>query len=298
MPLCTTCGQEFNSLRTHWGLSDCPVPESEYYECQYDNCTEHFPRQHELVKHEEHHPKHRDSGTVCDHCGHRYDRISSHWSGSDECEYPELTERQHNIIRGLLMGDGSVNYQEQKENPSVVVKCIVPEYLEYLSNEFGVLGNDIALVQSAEDSASNNRERGFRPNADSSNYSDIYGFTTMSHPEMWQYRDWYDTSTDRAEKTWPDNLELTPETLTHWFCGDGNNQFDYPSIRLSMNNERDNLDKVERYFERAGLPAPDRWGITDAACNACWKKAGSEELFEYMEGPVTGYEYKWPDSVK
>lgn len=167
------------------------------------------------------------------------------------------------------MGDGSIAYHESKSNPNLRINCVVPEYLEHLSKEFGQLSNSVFL----------------------------------STPEMWQYRDWYthrttDSGAQYSKKVWPEDLELTPETLTHWFCGDGNNQFDYPSIRLSMNNERQNLDKVESYFEQARLPTPDRWGITDAACNAVWRKGSSEELFEYMEGPVPGYEYKWPDSVK
>lgn len=291
MPLCTTCGQEFKSLRTHWGLSSCPIPESEYHECKYSNCGEEFPTRQKLNKHEKHHPKHRDSGTICHDCDHRYDRISAHWSASDNCEYPKLTERQHNIIRGLLMGDGCASYQEAKKNPNIRVGCIVPEYLELLSQEFGILGNGVFLDKTGDEKAAENRESGWRPDARGEDYSDQYVFTTMSTPDMWQYRQWYATGT----KVWPDDLELSPETLTHWFVGDGNNQFDYPSIRLSMNNERENLDKVESYFERAGLPTPDRWGITDEACNAVWNKESSEELFEYMEEPVVGYEYKWPD---
>lgn len=303
MPLCTTCGQKFKSLRTHWGLSSCPIPESEYYECQYENCNERFPKRHGLDKHENHHPKHCDSGEKCHDCGHIYDRISHHWSGSDECEYPKLTERQHNIIRGLLMGDGSVAYHESKKNPKIIVACIVPEYLEHLSDEFEPLSGSVSLSKTGEQAATENRESGFRPDANGENYSDQYKFNTLATPEMWQYRDWYtyrttDSGAQYSKKEWPKDLELTPATLTHWFVGDGNNQFEYPSIRLSMNNERQNLDKVESYFERAGLPTPDRWGITDSACNAVWKKESSEELFEYMEGPVPGYEYKWPESVK
>jgi len=294
MPSCPTCGQEFKNVRTHWGLSNCPVPKSEYHDCEHNDCDKRFSTRRKLDKHENHHPKHRDSGELCHDCHHKYDRISVHWSASDKCQYPKLTERQHNIIRGLLMGDGAMAYHESKKNPNVVVACIVPEYLHYLSDEFGRLGNQPFMSKTGNEKAAENRASGWRTDANGDDYSDQYVFTTLSTPEMWQYRDWYET----GEKVWPEDLELSPETLTHWFVGDGNNQFDYPSIRLSMNNERHNLDKVESYFERAGLPTPDRWGITDEACNAVWRKESSEELFEYMEGPVTGYDYKWPESVK
>jgi hypothetical protein len=294
MESCPTCGQGFTNPRLHWGNSACPVPESKYYDCKHDGCDERFKKTIAKTKHEEHHPKHRDSGKICHDCQHKYDRISAHWSGSDHCEYPKLTDEQHDIIVGLMMGDGCAAYNEKHKNPNIRVNCIKPEYLHYLSDKFGVLGNDVFLGKTGDEKAAENRERGFRPDANGDDYSDQYGFTTMSTPEMWEYRHWYDS----GEKVWPESIELNPLTLTHWFCGDGNNQFDYPSVRLSMNNERDNRDKVESYFERVGLPTPDRWGINDVSCNAAWNKESSEELFEYMEGPVAGYEYKWPDSVK
>lgn len=294
METCPTCEREFERIRQHWGASDCEIPESAYYECSHDGCTETFPWSRELTIHEEHHPKHRDSGELCHDCGHRYDRLSHHWTASDECEYPELTERQHNIIRGLMMGDGCSGYHESNANPNITVRCIVPEYLEYLSDEFGVLGSDVALVKTGAEKAAENRDSGFRPDARAENYSDQYCFNTMSTPEMWQYRDWYET----GEKVWPDDLELTPETLTHWYVGDGNNSAVYPELRIGMSNEKENTEKVERYFERAGLPTPDRWDISETHCNACWRTDTSKELFEYMTGPLPGYEYKWPKSVR
>lgn len=290
MTVCPGCGKGFESPRVHWGNSDCPVPDDMYYECSHDECDERFARSVELQTHENHHPKHRDSGTICHDCGHRYDRISMHWSAADECSYPELTERQHNIIRGLLMGDGTARHQEKKHNPSIVVGCVVEEYLEHLSDIFGVLGNDVILAQTAEQSAADNRERGFRPNADADDYQNIYKFTTMSTPEMWQYRDWYET----GKKVWPEDLKLTPETLTHWYVGDGNFAQD-SFIRIATSNEIENTEKIENYFTEAGLPEPDTWYDNGRTSYAKWHVRSSEELFDYMEGPVVGYEYKWPE---
>jgi hypothetical protein len=135
------------------------------------------------------------------------------------------------------MGDGCVAYHESKKNPNIRVSCIVPEYLETLSEEFVELSNAVSLSKTAEKKAEENRNSGFRPDANADNYSDQYEFNTMSTPEMWQYRDWYiededanDKDVRQMKKVWPEDLELTPATLTHWFAGDGNNQHDYPSI--------------------------------------------------------------------
>lgn len=287
---CDSCGKEFDNIHVHWGSSPtCEMPESEYYKCSYEQCDDDFRTKRELVTHEKHHPKHRESGRICYDCGHRFDRISQHWTASSECSYPDMTKRHHDIIRGLLMGDGTI--QKGSTNPCIKVCCIVPEYLQLLSDEFGVLGGPITVDRTPEESAANNRETGFRPDAKAENYSTLYRWQTKSHPDMLRYTDWYKT----GEKVWPTDLELAPETLTHWFCGDGNNSKDYPAIRIAMSNERENKKKVERYFERQGLPAPERWSDGKYHCNACWGKEASIELFEYMTAPVVGYEYKWPE---
>lgn len=232
------------------------------------------------------------SRETCPTCGEDFKQIGGHWRYSPD-HRPELTGRQHNIIRGLMMGDGSVRRREGGRYPRMDVRCIVPQYLEHLSNEFGILGCEPRLHRTAAEAASNNRESGFSPNAEAENYSDIHLWRMRAHPEMGQYSDWYETD----KKVWPEDLELTPETLTHWFAGDGSNCEDYTSIVLAMENERGNQRKVERYFERAGLPAPDRWNL-NGAFYAAWNKDASIELFDYMESPPPGYEYKWPEEVR
>jgi len=44
----------------------------------------------------------------CHSCGEEYETIGIHWRRS-ECPWQPLTERQHEVLTGLLMGDSYVS---------------------------------------------------------------------------------------------------------------------------------------------------------------------------------------------
>ena len=60
----------------------------------------------------------------------------------------------------------------------------------------------------------------------------------------------------------------------------------------------DNLEKVEKMFERAYLPPPSYWDIRERDsgqidCSAYWTQKESKILFQYMGEPLPGFQYKW-----
>lgn len=230
----------------------------------------------------------------CHECGNEYKYIGSHWQG--DCSHKQLTQQQYEVTVGLLMGDGSLD--RSSKNPYLRVGMISPNYLEYLDGAFGILGNGVSLMMTAEENAEAKRESGFRPNADAENYSDMYQWRSISHPELHEFADWYSSGT----KVWPGDIDLTPTVLKHWYCGDGgwNNSGGNNHIQISMSNEVDNTDKVDRYFERAGLPSPSNYNIQERSdgsvgCEAQFTVEQSRELLEYMGEPLPDFEYKWPD---
>jgi len=234
-------------------------------------------------------------GDVCQQCGNEYQQIGGHWSRGS-CDFLSFTDRQREIITGLLMGDGGV-YTDNK-NPYIQVEMVSPNYLEYIANQFGVLGSDVALAKTAKESAKQIRNRGFRPNAKAKNYSDVYRWRSMSHPELQQFADWYNS----GEKVWPANIELTPTVLKHWYCGDGNwnNHSTQNNIAIAMANELNNTDKVDQMFKNVGLPAPSNYNISERKdgsekCNAQFTVGQSKELWEYMGNPLPDFKYKWPE---
>jgi len=260
MSACPTCGKEYSDLKVHLNQS----------------YPEHLPEEWQ----------------TCHECGKWYSKLGAHWSMSD-CEYPNMSRYQHEIITGILMGDGWID--KDKKHPRLSVSVTEKEYLGYVHRELDILSNGVKLKETAE----SNSSRKSRPKE---NYNDLYRLSTICHPSLEQYENWYNS----GKKVWPDNIKMTPIILKHWYCCDGHykdtNGDNY--ITISMSNEVDNTDKIGCYFSNKNLPSP-AWqfgeskldGQTWPRCIARWTVDQSEKLFNYMGEPVPGYEYKWPDRL-
>lgn len=212
-----------------------------------------------------------------------------HWSGNKD-HRPTISDRKMEICTGVLMGDGYM--KRSSKNPHLSIKMVNEEYLRYLDNQLGWLSNGVRLKLTAEEHAAEMRKSGFRPDADVENYQDVYILNTKCHPDLRDLSSWYDS----GEKQWPSDVSLTPTVLTHWYVCDGHwaNDDSKDYITISMVNEREEKKKIESMFEFAGLPRPSRWGTGEDVCYAAWTRDGTERLFEYMDGPITGFEYKFP----
>jgi hypothetical protein len=233
----------------------------------------------------------------CPECGNEYKSLGCHWRWNSS-HRPELTQRQLEITTGLLMGDGWI--QNSNKNCSLETSMISLNYIKYLDEVFGCLSSNISLKKTAFESAKMNRKNGFSPNADEENYSDVYRWKTVDHPKFNEFRQWYSS----GEKVWPDDIELTPTVLKHWYVGDGRffNDSGHHSIRIKMNNEVENTKKVSQYFTNAGLPAPSNYSIYEGKygkeCEATWTVQDTEKLFDYMGKPLPDFEYKWPEECR
>jgi len=237
-------------------------------------------------------------GDVCLQCGNEYQRVATHWNQSS-CKRQSFTDHQKEIITGLLMGDGSIN--KSNNNPRLECNMISPNYLKYIDNKFGIFGNGVSLTKTAEENAKEKRDSGFSPNAKEENYSDVYRWESMSHPELQEFSEWYSTGT----KVWPSDIELTRTVLKHWYCGDGHwdNSGTHDRIKISMANEVENTDKIDQMFENVGLPSPSNYNISERKdgskkCDAEFTVEQSEELWEYMGEPLPDFEYKWPNQYR
>jgi hypothetical protein len=235
--------------------------------------------------------------TACPECGNEYKKLGTHWS-MGSCSPPELTERQKEIVVGLLMGDGYL--KRSNKNPYVRVKMISPNYLKYLDGVFGSLSTGVQLHKSAAELAKRNRDSGFRPNAKKENYSEQYIWKTRSLPELHEFN-WYKT----GKKVWPEWIPMTATVLKHWYVGDGHfsNKNGHKNISIGMSNEVENTDKIDSYFERMNLPTPSNYNIQKRKngrkdCSAYFTRSASEELWEYMGEPLPDFEYKWPEEYR
>lgn len=120
--------------------------------------------------------------------------------------------------------------------------------------------------------------------------SDHYRLRTRSLPGLNKYRDWYAT----GEKVWPEDLTLYPETLKMLYVGDGTRvEHDGGSsfIKICLKNEYKNKSKIESMFERIGVSP--RWH----GYSVEFTVPESHYLWNYMDSPPPGFEYKWPDDI-
>jgi len=220
----------------------------------------------------------------CQQCDTEYETLGLHWSKSGQCDYPEWSNESHEIAAGLLMGDAYLS--TANKNPRIEVKMITPEYLRHVDNIFDSQGTGVRHYMTAEQSAEQAVSNGLRPKAEAENYNDVWRWNTISTPELDRYRDWYD-----GGKVWPDDIDLTPTTLKHWYVGDGHLEVRGNSKRMSIgaSNEMERFDKVLAYFDAAGLPKPAINGS-----NLRWNVDGTEQLFDYMGEPLPGFDNKWP----
>ena len=223
----------------------------------------------------------------CPECGNEYQQIGTHWRYNSDHRV-QFTQKQQEIIAGLLMGDGSL-YRGNK-NPYIQCDMISKNYLEFLHDEFGILSNGVKFHISAEDNAQRSRDSGFSPDAKAENYSDQYRWTTISHPQLHNWN-WYGT----GKKVWPADIELTPTVLKHWYCGDGhfNNAGSNKHIQIAMSNESENTEKVTEMFKRAGF-STSNYNIIGNVCDLTFTVDESQRIFDYMGDPLPGFEYKWP----
>lgn len=118
-----------------------------------------------------------------------------------------LTQKQHEIITGNLLGDGSLSKLTSKSKNSlfeIKQKLDKSEYLKLLFEHYAPFSKNYSEGAS------------FRKNK-TSHWCKI---RTISHPVFTQYRDkWYKDNI----KIIPDNLKLTWQTAAFGACDDGSN---------------------------------------------------------------------------
>lgn len=227
--------------------------------------------------------------TQCHNCGAERDRIAQHWSMSSTCEAPELTEKQKEIINGLMLGDGSV--VRPTANPRLQVNSRKESFLEFIHGEFGVFSaTRPRLVKSAEELAQADRESGFHPEAEAENYGNKYGWESICSKRFEPWREWYET----GKKVWPNDIDLTPLTMSVWYASDASFNPNHGKGRAKIDtaNEKDSREKVLSYFNGISVETP-AWDSYEDHSRIRFSAEGTQQLLEYMDTVIPGYEHKW-----
>jgi hypothetical protein len=194
------------------------------------------------------------------------------------------------------MGDGTIDDKfDEKRNPRFRLAITNKDYIEFVYSELSNLCTRQPYIHRTAEQLSKNKNP-LTDSTDPSNFSTQYKIQTISHPHLENYEDWY----KGGKKLFPKDLKLTPTVLKHWYCCDGsfnnNGHRFYTEIHLS--NERQNKNKIEKYFENISIPI-DRWrddrqDTGSYKTSIIFNKNKSKKLFNYMGNSLPGFGYKWP----
>jgi len=117
-----------------------------------------------------------------------------------------LTARQHELLIGMLLGDAHLERQSAQPVARLKVEHAVSQ-MEYVQWKYTEWREWVLTPPQV-------RKRWNRLGTVSSNV----WFTTVSHPELEKYRNWF---YDGHRKKVPSNLTLSPFSLAVWFMDDG-----------------------------------------------------------------------------
>lgn len=247
---CPTCNGEYVSLASH-----------------FFNSPEHAPENWE----------------ECHSCGRRFDTIAIHWSMS-ECSHPKLSDKQKSILRGLILGDGSVS-----KSGEMIVTNTNEKYLNYLDDRLDDISRGVKFRNSGKEQAEMSYNSGFDNGALDREYSDVYYLSTSVHPYLKKMREkWYSS----GNKEVVSDITLDKYSMKNWYVCDGTlrhreNASRRESIEISSTGD---LEKVKRMLEDCGFDPTKsekynrvEFGVDDTA-----------DLFDWVGDPVEGFKYKWP----
>lgn len=210
----------------------------------------------------------------CPTCGDDYDSIGMHFAKSD-CPYPEFTERQREIIDGMMLGDGFINCRSTgctNANPFFAVAMTNYDFLEWLAGEFDPFHSGVNTTTGSKKSKKT-----------------YYEFRTMRNPNLEDYASWYDSGSLQLNE-----IDLTPLAMKMWYVSDGTKVTDRTSnVRPRVCFATKYVTGSEDYFEALF----DDWPVEPTVMNSELRFGvdDSERLWDIMGESPPGFEYKWPD---
>lgn len=229
--------------------------------------------------------KHIKLSMECPRCLEDKDRLGQHWAMS--CDYPELSEYKKNILTGLLMGDGHV--PKTHGNSQMRIRMINKEFLDWLDQELSYLSSGVRFIKSADDSAKQMRDSGFRPNAKKENYNDVWELNTRTHPYITNMREnWY-----VPEKSFNlDIIDLNKDVIKMWYVTDGylcDRDGHNPYSAFRMDSQSGTASEISKELSSMGFNNSVRDGGNVIAISPL----STIDLLDWIGDAPDGFEYKW-----
>jgi len=214
----------------------------------------------------------------CYSCGDEYAQLALHWNGQ-ECSWPEFSNSQVELMKGLLLGDADI---KEGTNGSIFrLRVTNKRFLEWVSTKLSPLSRGVFLSESSESQKESALRGELKGVSSESEFNDLYGLRTVTHPQVNKLFEWYDT----GQKRYPDSM--TKEMLRMWYVTDGWNQNN--RIRIRCKQQSDKPEDIKKMMSSVNInPTID----TDNGII----RVPSDDSYEFLSSTDAppGFEYKWP----
>lgn len=217
---------------------------------------------------------------TCHSCGDKYSQIALHWNGK-ECEWPEFSEKQMKLMRGLLLGDADI---KSGTNGSIFrLRMTNKKFLEWVSSELSPISRGVFLSEDSEAQKESALRGELEGVTDNSEFNDLYGVRTVTHPQVNKLNDWYST----GKKRYPESI--TKEMFRMWYVTDGWNSRNNIRVRCVDQSDLANetISKIDNLKFVSSSTFDEGRGTI---------RISSEDSREFFRttSPPPGFEYKWP----
>jgi hypothetical protein len=212
---------------------------------------------------------------TCPECGKVYKQIGNHWQHRPS-HIHSLTPRQHEIVKGLVIGDGHICMKDR--NAMLIVGSTNREFLSWLSEEFPVISRTIRKSKSVDYLIKQNTESEWVDTpSDDCEYNPMYRWNTVTHPNFNDYLG------DAMSI-----MELSSLSLKVWYVSDGTlveagNHW-CPSFSVTDVGLKEHLAELLR---DVGFTVTSTTGMVYI------KQSETVRFFECIGDPIPGFEDKW-----
>jgi len=198
---------------------------------------------------------------------------------TDERKAISLSNRQREIIKGTLMGDGCVVRRGSNTvNPQYRISMKNSKFINWLYEELQPLSSSVKK-RTGEYAESLDNEQSI--------------LTTYSHPLLNNYAEWYES----GEKRWPTSENLSEMELKMLYVTDGSpvKHTENWAIKISAINECDRKDEVFSMFKDS-FNIDISWHSSSSEVDGVIYIPSEHADIIWNQTPPPGFEYKWPDT--
>ena len=206
-----------------------------------------------------------------------------------------FTTKEHEIIEGLMLGDGSMECQEGHSTPRLSLISTEHEFTCYVENSMGLQFHKHERPQGTQ-----------TLNGHIYNKKRAWVIRSLTDKGLWPYRSrWYGDSPDhrqhRGVKRVPEDLVLTPLVMRIWMYGDGSTSRYDTLVKLELSTDGFS-DRCRDILQAKLLDVSGDLQFRVAKTGALWSSRINTVRAFFEHAGACGlacYRYKWklPDNA-